>query len=99
MCAAADYQTHEWERVRLCMSHALRKVYTLTCFVRMYAQAFVDLVRGGSGDVGRRLVVLPAFETLPFKASGNAAVDDMTHRVADFAQAADKAAIKVGCCC
>jgi hypothetical protein len=57
-------------------------------------QALVNLVRG-ENEVGKRLIVLPAFETLPFKSKGNAAEDELTHKVAAFAQAADKAAIKV----
>lgn len=57
-------------------------------------QALVSLVRG-SDEVGRRLIVLPAFETLPFKSKGNAAEDELTHKVAAFAQTADKTALKV----
>jgi hypothetical protein len=54
----------------------------------------VSLVRG-STDEERRLIVLPAFETLPFKSKGNAAEDELTHKVAAFAQNADKAGLKV----
>lgn len=43
-------------------------------------------------------MVLPAFETLPFKSDGNQAADDLTHRVADFAQAAHKDDLQVGFC-
>jgi hypothetical protein len=57
-------------------------------------QALVSLIRGGD-DVGRRLVVLPAFETLPFKSEGNKEADKLALKVADFAQEADKDAIKV----
>lgn len=65
-------------------------------------QVLVELIRASAGDdedddVGRRLVVLPAFETLPFKSDGNLALDDLTHRVADFAQAAHKDDLQVGC--
>lgn len=56
----------------------------------------MNLIRGDD-VVGRRLVVLPAFETLPFKSHGNVAEDELTHRVADFAQQADKQALKVRC--
>lgn len=60
----------------------------------------MELIRatGDEDDVGRRLVVLPAFETLPFKSDGNQALNDLTHRVADFAQAADKDDLQVGFC-
>lgn len=58
-----------------------------------HLQALVNLVRG-SNDA-KRLIVLPAFETLPFKSKGNAAEDELTHRVAAFAQNADKAGLKV----
>jgi hypothetical protein len=57
-------------------------------------QALVALIRG-SDDVGKRLVVLPAFETLPFKSKGNQEADDLALKVADFALEADKDAIKV----
>lgn len=58
-------------------------------------QAWVKFIQG-EDDAGRRLVVLPAFETLPYKSSGNAAEDAVTNQVADFAAAADKQALKVG---
>jgi hypothetical protein len=60
-------------------------------------QALVTLIRGSDDVVGKRLVVLPAFETLPFKSQGNKQADDLALKVADFAQEADKDAIKVCC--
>jgi hypothetical protein len=59
-------------------------------------QAWVTFIQG-EDDSGRRLVVLPAFETLPHKSKANAAEDALTHKVADFAVTADKQALKVHC--
>lgn len=60
----------------------------------MPLQAWVTFIQGAD-DSGRRLVVLPAFETLPHKSKANAAEDALTHKVADFAVKADKQALKV----
>lgn len=65
----------------------------MTCGLN-HEQAFVNLVQGPDDD-GTRLVVLPAFETLPFKSRGNDIEDEMAHKVAEFATTASKDAIKV----